>query len=285
MGQVEPIGYMLDQVEATLEFIGSFGDQYRQEPLPGSPAARESDMTRAGHAVLDAYAAASAHLDAAGDLCGALCRLSRPTVHRYGVFAMARAAIEAGARSWWLLEPGITRDERALRGLRERCRGLGERERLERAMGVSTIAVRRRMVRVQQTANQLGIQRRVGRPPDANDLFAAAFEAAGLSRREGEVMSRLLSGFVHGTLWALHGQTAPQDHTLSGDARVELRAPSVSAVQLAYSIHATTAVLAVAERARGVAFGWDTRAWSDGVGPKLDAISRAAAHIAQTSSG
>lgn len=280
MPEVDPLQYILDITENLLRDAGHMSDEYHPRSIPDSPVARQCDDSELGNALLNAYLMGVAHIGATMDFAHGMLHLCRPEIHRYAVFTVGRAAIESSSRAWWLLEPNIPAKERAVRGMRERCRGLRERMRLERGMGESPIPAQRRMIELNRTARRLGHPRKVGPPPDIIDLFMRAFLAAGLSADEGEFSMRQLSGYVHSIPWALYGQMKALDETVAPqDPRVTVRTPSISYGELAYSIHTVATVFSLAFTAQIKAFGWDEQRWRAVWDPSSEQLRQAVAHI------
>lgn len=142
--------------------------------------------------------------------------------------------------------------------MKERCRGLRERVRLEKAMGLSTVPALRRMVAVRKRARSLGVVGRIGFPPDATDLFRSAFLAAGLSLDEGAFVMKQLSGYVHVAPWAILAQLQPvasDDGDAKRDSRTTLHTPSIRPSKLAYTIDSVVRVFILAFSAQVASFG------------------------------
>ncbi len=260
---VDPLVYILDLTSQLLERAGKLSDIHHGGFASGSPAEELCDGSEMGSALLDAYLIGAAQISAAMDFTSGMVHLCRPEIHRYAVFATGRAALEASSRAWWMFEEGLTPEERAMRGLKERCRGLREHVRLEKAMGQSVIPAKRRMVRVRRQARRLGITRKLGLPPDVSDLFPKAFRVAGLSDDDGEFAMKHLSAYVHLAPWALLAQTMAVDEQLSSlaDSRISLHSPSIRYRELGYTIHSVVQVFSLAFTSQVRAFGWDEDQW------------------------
>lgn len=284
MSGVDPLAYMLDLTNQLLERAGQLSDEHYGGFASGSPAAELSDDSELGSALLTAYFIGSAQIGAAMDFTAGMVHLCRPEIHRYAVFASGRAAIEASSRAWWILDEGSTPQERAMRGLKERCRGLRERLRLEKAMGQSAIPAKRRMVEVRKRARRLGITGKLGLPPDVSDLFPKAFQAAGLSVDEGEFAMKQLSAYVHVAPWALLAQTraAEEQESALGDPRMTLHTPSISYSELAYTIDSVAHVFSLAFTSQVQAFGWDEDQWTKVSGSVKTRLRTATIHILDT---
>jgi hypothetical protein len=264
MSGADPLVYMLNLTTQLLERAGTLSDAHYGGFASGSPAEKSCDESELGGAVLDAYMIGAAQISAAMDFVSGMVHLCRPEIHRYAVFACGRAAIEVSARAWWILDEALTPRERAMRGLKERCRGLRERLRLEKAIGKSPIPAQRRMVEVRRRARQLDRTGKLGFPPDVTDLFSDAFRAAGLSVDEGEFAMKQLSAYVHAAPWALLSQTRAVDHVEESrrDHRTTLHTPSISYTELAYTIDSVARVFSLAFGTQVTAFGWDGEQWT-----------------------
>lgn len=284
MSQVDPLVCMLDLTNQLLERAGELSDEHYGGFASGSPAAELCDDSELGSALLDAYFTGSAQIAAAMDFTAAMVHLCRPEIHRYAVFACARAAIEASSRAWWILDERLTPQERAMRGLKERCRGLRERQRLEKAMDQSGIPAQRRMVKVRKRARRLGATGKLGLPPDMSDLFPKAFRAAGLSVDEGEFAMKQLSAYVHVAPSALLAQTrvAEKQESALGDPRTTLHTPSISYSELAYTIDSVAQVFSLAFASQMVAFGWNEDQWMEVWRSVKTGLRTATIHILST---
>lgn len=284
MSQVDPLVCMLDLTNQLLERAGELSDEHYGGFASGSPAAELCDDSELGSALLDAYLTGSAQIVAAMDFTAGMVHLCRPEIHRYAVFACARAAIEASSRAWWILDERLTPQERAMRGLKERCRGLRERQRFEKAMDQSGIPAQRRMVKVRKRARRLGATGKLGLPPDMSDLFPKAFRAAGLSVDEGEFAMKQLSAYVHVAPSALLAQTrvAEKQESALGDPRTTLHTPSISYSELAYTIDSVAQVFSLAFASQMVAFGWNEDQWMEVWRSVKTGLRTATIHILST---
>lgn len=287
MAEVDPLAYMLDQTTRLIRTAGGLSDEHFGGFASDSLADAACDASELGAAALNAYMVGAGQIGAALDFVSGMVHLCRPAVHRYAVFSAGRAALEASSRAWWLLDENLTREERARRGLKERCRGLRERMRLEKAMGLSTVPALRRMVAVRNRARSLGFVGRIGSPPDATDLFRSAFVAAGLSLDEGGFVMKQLSGYVHVAPWAILAQLQPvdsEDGAAERDARTTLHTPSIRPRELAYTIDSVVRVFILAFTAQVASFGWDVKRWSSESSRVKRDLRRAAVHILNSES-
>lgn len=287
MAEVEPFEYMFDQTTRLIRTAGGLSDEYFGGFTPDSLAAAACDESELGSATLNAYMVGASQIGAALDFVSGMVHLCRPSVHRYTVFAAGRAAVEASSRAWWLLDENLTREERARRAMKERCRGLRERVRLEKAMGLSTVPALRRIVVVRKRSRSLGVVGRIGFPPAATDLLRRAFLAAGLSLDEGGLVMKQLSGYVHVAPWAILAQLQPvasDEGEAERDSRTTLHTPSIRPSELAYTIDSVVRVFILAFSAQVASFGWDVERWTSESSRVKRDLRRAVVHILKSES-
>jgi len=190
-------------------FPGSRADRDRQWTEPGVPA----DKTI--RAVETTYAAARLGLIAVTDHAASLGRLiTDPDLTGcLAVEAVARSAVETAARSWWLVEPGLTARERVARFMADQLFSAYQAEDLARRMkwpaGVAGISPEADEIRTK--CDELGLKCDANRSaptvdgqrrPGSTPLVAALMRDTIYSASYPLVYS-LTSATTHGTHFAL----------------------------------------------------------------------------------
>jgi hypothetical protein len=188
---------------------GSRADRDRQWTEPGVPA----DKTI--RAVDTTYAAARLGLIAVTDHAASLGRLiTDPDLTGcLAVEAVARSAVETAARSWWLVEPGLTARERVARFLADQLFSSYQAEDMVRRMkwptGVAGISPEANEIRAKcdelgftsdanQSAPTVDGQRRPGSTPLVAALMRDTIYSASYP-----LVYALMSATTHGTHFAL----------------------------------------------------------------------------------
>lgn len=184
----------------------STADHYISHPVPGSVVAEEVTEERAG----TAYTHAIGYLFTAVDhLWGlsATMRLDQPP--HTACYTLARSTIEAAARASWLLEEGITLEQRIARGLVERLNDAHkeylvhkDRNRLDqRIVNTRARAASQGLSEKRSKRGELlgfsGEQR-----PTATDAVNALMQKLHGSREDHTWLFALLSGYTHAANFA-----------------------------------------------------------------------------------
>jgi len=175
---------------------------------PGSQAERDAKVRVGRHALELAIAALAGgldHLEAWRQLV-----LGAGVLPPFAYVTLIRVSIEGAVVGRWLLEPGLTRDERRSRGLGAQRADCDERRKFEeqRGMGVPVSGKRAadRISDLEKMANRLGLA--IRRPPDRTRLFELyAIPRAGSLKHPtlGADLYRVLSGSPHGRQWTMPG--------------------------------------------------------------------------------
>ncbi len=210
-------------------------EENEQKPVAGSIASTEIGTAEAGpggpwgdEPALTAYSLAMIANFAAADQLGCLATLidSEGVAGIFGPLVIARACIEASARSWWLLDPNIGVRERVGRSFRVRIRSIDETTHLinELLLGVGsaegevgrqqllddleTQRARRIAVLDQAVACGIPVHYEKRAPigvnvtmPKNDELVGGLLEDAGAVL--GAALYALLSGVTHATHYAL----------------------------------------------------------------------------------
>lgn len=184
-----------------------------QPAPPRSPAGREkSDKLRAM-----AYDLAATYLRAALDHM----RAWRTMVHAgevptYAHFSLLRTAHESALIALWLLEPGLSADERRTRGVAAQLADYEEKRKLQEDMAVTAVpppaqTAAQRQAHLLTLARQQGLTQpnRQGKDvlltpmPSAVELFTHFEPVREGSKAKGSFLYRFYSGYAHAKQWAL----------------------------------------------------------------------------------
>jgi hypothetical protein len=265
-------------------------DENKQEPAVGSIASAEiaTDETGPGgpwgeEPALTAYSLATIANFAAADHLGCLATLvdSGGVAGIFGPLVIARACIEASARSWWLLDRNITVRERVGRSFRIRIRSIDETVHLidelllglhpgERDAGRNQLLddreaqrVRRSALLSQAVARGIPLHYEKGVPnginvtmPKNDEVVGALLQDAGAAL--GTALYALLSGVTHATHYALLQYF---EQTEIGDRHLAQLEPVLRNESLLSTV--TVVLLAfVTSFGRLVdLYGWESRTW------------------------
>lgn len=209
---------------------------------PGSRADRERTWTQLGvptdktaRAVDTAYAAARLGLIAVTDHAASLARLiSDPDLSGcLAVEAVARAAVETAARSWWLMEPGLAARERVARFLADQLFSAYQAEDMARRMnwpmGVAGISPAADQIKAK--CGELGLsydasrsapavdgQKRRGSTPLVAELMRDTIYSA-----SHPLVYALTSATTHGTHFALMRAFVDSGEKNGGEAVLDRR--------------------------------------------------------------
>ncbi len=186
------------------------------EPVPGS----RLYVARSSLTLYEAYASAVQRLASGLDHLAAILILwSNESIPHFACHTVTRGLLEASARAVWLLDPSISEDQRAARGLLERVEGLWNRYRFEHYDGPEPKQfLRYRLKQIQESATEAGLSiesfkggqregqpRSIGgetRPGSTQVIDSALGQVIGEGSDELGVYS-LLSGFAHSDAFTL----------------------------------------------------------------------------------
>jgi hypothetical protein len=206
----------LGRIRGVLEGTARLPESVRRlnddRPADGSAAALElADSVVDKTEITTALILPRMMLVAARDHLGSLSTLIREQpMPLYGWALATRAAVEASARAWWLLEPDIGALARVERSNNDQLYSVREAAKAERSLGVDT-GSQARVDEVIARGNQIGLTERLdksgkmldfgsGRPNTAT-LIGDLLRGAGSER--GLAAWQYLSGLVHSAPWAL----------------------------------------------------------------------------------
>lgn len=189
-------------------------DAYKSHWEPGSLAAKEATSFPGSEALATAYTQASLAILVAGDHLAAIDRVLTEPVMTFAPWTALRAVLESSATSLWLLEKGISAEERVTRSMALRYQHLLDAKTFWReAVGrdsedrdrirTATQHVDQRLRNIESTAKARNIKlkhdgrdRVIGIGDGVPDLVVL------IERTLGErQMFRLLSGLAHGRTW------------------------------------------------------------------------------------
>lgn len=136
--------------------------------------------------------------------------LNARVIPSWGLHSLLRVVVEASARTWWMLEPGLDVDAKASRGLLARLEMLRERDKLEGGSGNAAQRIQELLQEIEQAGFVVELKRD-GSPRRINGTGYA--DTTGVLRQMlpdhgpgtglafGEFLYRLLSGATHGAEW------------------------------------------------------------------------------------
>lgn len=250
--------------------FASYRSEFHWEPSPGSLAAeatrREPEVAGAwsDEPVADLLALVSLQMTSAAEHLEGVARVLGDEPMVFVPASVARGVVEAAGRSWWLLDPDLTLDQRVHRALTERLYGIWEnskypeevrgREAWDRKIArILGEAERREVPFVTGTdrrAPYVGAERR----PASTWLTQQLFD----SEEIGAVFYRHLSAIAHATTSLAQGVDPDlEEHELAPAAtHLVVRADSV--ILLAFG--ASWAFSSAFDRLIGF-YGWDTVPW------------------------
>jgi hypothetical protein len=184
-----------------------------QPAPPRSPASVETNdkLQAMGHDLAATYlAAALDHVHAWRTL------LHAGKVPSYAHFSLLRTAHESALIALWLLEPGLSADERRARGVAAQLADYEERRKLEEDMMVSAVpppaqTAAQRQAHLLTLAKQHGLTRpnKKGEAvlttpmPSTVELFTRFEPVSRHPKAKGSYLYRFYSGYAHAKQWAL----------------------------------------------------------------------------------
>lgn len=190
-------------------------------------------------------------------LCG-IANLIKEGGRVFPQYAVARSAAETAALAWWFLDPALPAIRRARRGFQDRRASLLD----QRGLPVPGLDVqaeaRRREVEAQASRAGVG-SHRDDRFPRPTPLLEQMWRLPDHPKL-GEVLYGLLSGFGHGSLYAL---TSMMGDEIEGgrNGRLSVRQLGTNAQQEALMLMmASTPYMKAAQRLVDVA-GWQAEGW------------------------
>jgi hypothetical protein len=137
-------------------------------------------------------------------------------VPTYAHFSLLRTAHESALIALWLLEPGLSADERRARGIAAQWTDYEEKRKLQEDMAVTAVpppaqTAARRQADLLKLAKQQGLTQpnRKGRDvlvkpmPSAVELFTQFEPMRKDSKAKGSYLYRFYSGYAHAKQWAL----------------------------------------------------------------------------------
>ncbi len=209
---------------------------------PGSPADRDRQWTEGGvradkttRAIDTTYAAARLGLIAVTDHAASLARLitDADLTSCLAVEAVARSAVETAARSWWLVEPGLTARERTARFLVDQLFSAYQAEDMAHRMKWPTgvIGISPESDKIKAKCNELGLKHDANRSAptvDGQKRQRATWLVAALMRdtiysASYPLVYALTSATTHGTHFALMRAYFDSGDKLGGEPILERR--------------------------------------------------------------
>jgi hypothetical protein len=210
---------LVDAVESYIRATVAAREVTGGSPTATSPAMAElvdersyaGDDTWGAQPLSIAYSYGRLQLIAAEDYLGAACRVvvdPAPSIYAHSV--LVRAAIEASARCYWLLEPGIGTKRRIARAQTERIYSMKQEAAISSKAGKDR--AESRIAALLAEAVRLNVKKRPAqkrRPPELEDerpgftqAFIALFADDGLSDL-GRALAGLQSAVAHSTAFGL----------------------------------------------------------------------------------
>jgi len=219
------LGELLQEV---IEFARGLSDAADADPVAGSQADSELNFNQEmgpkgpwGRAPVEhAYTTASLLYGAAGQYLRSLRQLLNDDIALFGFQVIARALLEAAARSWWILDPTCSVRERVERAYDEQYYSFNELRKLADVMGGEFANQVRSDVRLRVDVAELGLDERTeknasfGRPigvgsPRLKATEVVAALTSHLEIADGERWYRIFSGIAHSALYAQIGYWEP----------------------------------------------------------------------------
>ncbi len=262
------------EVQQTLagfaNIFASYRSEFGWEPSPGSLAAeatrREAEVAGAwsDEPVADLLALVSLQMTSAAEHLEGVARVLEDEPMVFVPASVARGAVEAAGRSWWLLDPNLTLDQRVHRALTERLYGIWENSKYpERVRGrevwerkIARIlgeAARREVpfaTGTDRRAPYVGAERRPPSTRLTQELFG--------SKEIGAVVYRHLSAIAHATTSLARGVDPDlEEHEVTpAGAHLVVNADSVILLGLGASWAFSSAFNRLI-----VFYGWDATSW------------------------
>jgi hypothetical protein len=206
-----------------------------------------------------AYMCAELQLQASADQLMGLVDILTQSESTLPLFTIARSSIEASARALWLLDPTISRDQRAIRGLAETLYSWGEQQRIPDPEG--SAENQDLITQALDAARLLGCELTKApvpqiKEPQRRPGATAAMETllAPVSERFGSASQNVLSGATHATVYGIGQHLADRDDKrgVVFRRRSDSVVLAVATVCLSFSFACTNRI----ER-----FGADASAW------------------------
>jgi hypothetical protein len=273
MDRLEELRQLLDAGHRFVE--GHMAMESQPETVhSGSPAAVEMGTVETGPAgpwgnspTLVVIAVAGIYRAAAYDHLGALGKLLEPPVTVWGDVIVARAALEAGARLWWLLEPGLSGRQRVARATTEQLYSAQEFITAERELPVEAGEAQTRLDLVVRYAEELGLKsdlskdgRLIGFEGERHAGFTKI--VSGVLRTEhhapGGAVARYYSAIAHGTMYGLLERLTTTGDGL-GNLSIE---PRLTLETLSLTVSAATLAVAQGYDQWVEYLGWDRWGWA-----------------------
>jgi hypothetical protein len=281
----EALAKALVWLEAAFERVRAANrDTYR----PGSPAALE--VAAAG--TWDGRTVRNAHIDGLLPMFSAsdhLVTLADVLRSKHGFFAsytIGRGAIEAAAKTWYLLEPDIGPKERSRRRMNDRLESLYSQVLVVEGLGEDATAQRRDIDEILGTASRQGFFVKPGKrfkspyvheeqPTRMALLEQMMSDAAEDGIEVGGSTYRVLSGVAHSTSYGLVQMIEPVGRA-SEPGVAEGRVRQSSATTAAHLLAVPLAYALAVDRVI-TDYGWDAPGWRD---PMVAALTRWRDHAA-----
>jgi hypothetical protein len=250
---------LLAEIRGVLSGFGTFanavGNQTDLLPESGSQASREWEASEEADIaeVHTAYSTAAILLAAAQNHLEATSRLLVEPLPEFGIFATCRSAMENAGRAWWLLDPELSPQLRAGRGLAARISSLSEARDVEAILKPEVplleLSYNKPLKRVLERARKQGFEVQLIdrkrdryrlaqeklRTPSSTELLRLMHEDL------GAFMYKFLSAAVHGTSYALLQSFEYEADTRGGmgyiarpDNKLDMLAFAIGTTALAY---------------------------------------------------
>lgn len=129
--------------------IEGYRQRMRQDTAPAENSIAERQIDQEQHKLVASWSAtpvqlsfatAEEHIGHAQDHLLALQRLLPPPFQVFPICTLARSALEASARAWWLLDPSISARKRVARTMTDRLAGLLHANALEQRLGLEDMS-------------------------------------------------------------------------------------------------------------------------------------------------
>lgn len=226
------ISRLCSLLAASLNLVRQFQALHHLAPERGSQAWNElqqEDSFRmwGEQPIATAHSVAAAYFTAASDHLRSLQILASDDTQAMGALVVARSALEAAARAWWLFDPAIDVGERTARGLNEKLLSLqrqlqfpdetrtredGDEQTRRIVAGAEAYGVKVR--RRKKSEELLGIG---AAPPSATEVVDALIRSA-LGKAVGGHVYRYYSALAHPTAYGIldHLRLEPDARTPMG---------------------------------------------------------------------
>lgn len=241
----------------------------RYRAADGSLAAKELANANLGEEVRNTLSLAMVSLHASEDYLYSLSQLLVEPVSQFGFMPVARSAMEASARAWWLLDPGIEVSTRVARGLTERLHNVHEQIKILREFNVDLSSQQERLGIIFESAQRWGLNLVVdknGQPiavgerrPTTTGLIGRLSDSAYLDEAVAVGVYRLFSGGAHAVFYALKEGFEYLEDPEGRHDRLAVPKVSLDAVEMPASV-ALLIWVAAMDRAVGL-YGWKRNHW------------------------